>query len=267
MASPPPPQMVLGPYYFGVVVNVFLYGVNARHSVKMATDAGEFLGGHLLSGVQEVFYLFFVETVNTGMCVAMIYEPLIAQFVLAGQPFMEVGKTFNRLVSALIQFFGLQIAISTPVQFFYAWRISVILQSYIASILICLASVGAIAADLMITVSLITSLSRRKTGIKSTDDAVNRIVRNTLQTGAITGAFAVLDIVLFLALPNSTLGSGGQAHGTTMGDQSQRNVLFTESTTGQGSNSTAVVFNKPYARTEFIEMNSDMLDMPYNEPK
>ncbi|KIJ31973.1 hypothetical protein M422DRAFT_266203 [Sphaerobolus stellatus SS14] len=59
-------------------------------------------------------------------------------------------------------------------------------------------------ADIIITSTLVWSLRNRKTGHSETDDVVNRITVLTIQSGAITTLFALLDFVLFLAIPNST---------------------------------------------------------------
>ncbi|KIK62689.1 hypothetical protein GYMLUDRAFT_41602 [Collybiopsis luxurians FD-317 M1] len=322
MASPPTPQLVLGPYYFGVALNTFLYGV-------LVLQAVIYYQGYKRDHTWLrffVLYLFVVETANTGICVAMIYEPLVGQFgtdkpmtlfpvLLAGQPFLET-------------------AISAPVQFFYAWRISVIMKSYWVPTLICLASLASVAgaywtgievhnahsyinkhivnnpaliwstcaagSDVIISVALIWSLIRRKSGIRATDDSINRIIRMTVQTGVITGIFAILDIVLFLTLPNSTLSFTfdfalpklySNALLSTLNaragmvkvalDHTQDNVLFSAqrparlSTGGRSSapETSRVVFTKPYSQTDFIDMHPEVLSDRdtetglYREPK
>ncbi|KAJ7800706.1 hypothetical protein B0H14DRAFT_1687245 [Mycena olivaceomarginata] len=227
MASPPTPQALLGPYYFGVMLNTLLYGILVMQTVSYYQ---EFKKDKLWLRF-FVLYLFVVESLNTGMCAAMIYEPLVGQFgtdsptflfpsLLPSQPFLEV-------------------AISVPVQFFYAWRISVLMRNYFVPALIGMSSlasmVGAIwtalivhqvknyankskvdttaliwsccasAADLIITVSLFWSLTRRKTGVKRTDDTIDSIARHAIQTGLLTVTFSLIDVTLFVVLPNSTL--------------------------------------------------------------
>ncbi|KAJ7898979.1 hypothetical protein B0H13DRAFT_1884081 [Mycena leptocephala] len=303
MASLPSPHMVLGPYYFGVVLNTFLYGtVIYYQGYKSDKPWLRFF----------VLYLFIVETLNTGICVATIYEPLVGQFVLPAREDVQVMQSEN-----LEPF--LEIAISAPVQVFYSWRIYKLLGSAVASTFICIATLGSLVgalwtviilhqaytyldrsivdrpaliwaicaavADLTVTASLVISLARRKTGIKPTDDMINRIVRRTLHTGLTSGAFAVLDIVLFVALPDSTLSFvfdfmlpkiysnalistlNARDRGTVKAaiGQKQSNVLLSESTR-ESATVGSIIFNKPNARMEFIEMNSDMLDLG-TEPK
>ncbi|KIK58353.1 hypothetical protein GYMLUDRAFT_45270, partial [Collybiopsis luxurians FD-317 M1] len=308
VSSPPTPQLVLGPYYFGVALNSFLYGVLFLQMII-------YYQGYKRDSLWLrffVLYLFIVETVNTGICVAMVYEPLIGQFgtdapmslfpsLLASQPFLET-------------------AISIPVQFFYAWRIYIIMRHYWVPALICLSSLASFAgafwtslcvhqahsyqnkqivnhpaliwsicaagSDVIISATLITLLIRRKTGIKSTDDTIDRIIRTTVQTGAITGCFAVLDIVLFLVLPNSTMSFTfdfalpklysnslistlnarvGLVHVAIR--RVQDNVLFSESgqllgsSIGPADTSASIVFtSNPHFQTELTEINSVALD-------
>ncbi|KAF7367066.1 MFS domain-containing protein [Mycena sanguinolenta] len=181
------------------------------------------------------------------MCAAMIYEPLVGQFgtaapmslfppLLPAQPILEASQVVQ---SNALTYPLLQVAISVPVQFFYAWRISVIMRDYFIPALIGMASltslVGAIwtsiivhqvkiyvnkpkvnttafiwsccasAADLIITVSLFWSLTRKRTGIKRTDDLLNTIARHAIQTGLSTVTFAALDVSLFVAFPDNTI--------------------------------------------------------------
>ncbi|KAJ7318235.1 hypothetical protein DFH08DRAFT_893034 [Mycena albidolilacea] len=227
MPSPPTPQKLLGPYYFGVVLNTFLYGILVLQVITYYQNYKKDKTWLRLF----VLYLFVVESVNTGMCVAMIYEPLVGQF--------GTDKPMSFFPSLLPSQPILEVAVFVPVQFFYAWRISVIMRNYIAPAIICMASlasmVGAIwtavivaevksylekpkvdftallwsctaaGADVIITASLFWSLRARKTGIRSTDDTIERIVRNAVQTGAITVAFTLLNTTLFVGLSNSTL--------------------------------------------------------------
>ncbi|KAJ6511287.1 hypothetical protein C8R47DRAFT_1094457 [Mycena vitilis] len=227
MAFSPTPQLLLGPYLIGVVLNTFLYGVLM---IQMIIYYQAYKNDKLWLRL-FVVYLFVVESLNTGLSIALVYQPLVGQFgsdspttlfpsLLPSQPFLEAAIFF-------------------PVQLFYAWRISLIMRSYVASVFICMASVtsvvgacwtaiivaqvkiyadkpkvdrtalvwscSAAVADIIITTSLIWSLKLRKTGIKRTDNTVDRIVRTSIQTGGLTVAFTILDVALFVALPTSTL--------------------------------------------------------------
>ncbi|PPQ93767.1 hypothetical protein CVT25_008147 [Psilocybe cyanescens] len=58
-------------------------------------------------------------------------------------------------------------------------------------------------ADGLIALSLSLSLFKCRTGIKSTDDRITRILIFTIQTGIITIIFALADFIVFLTLPFS----------------------------------------------------------------
>lgn len=277
-----------------------------------------------------VLYLFVVETVNTGMCVAMIYEPLVGQF--------GTDKPVSLFPTLLPSQPILEVAVFVPVQFFYAWRISVIMRNYFAPVIICMASlasmVGAIwtaiivaqikvylekpkvdltaliwsctaaGADVVITASLFWSLRSRKTGVRNTDDTIDRIVRNAIQTGAITVAFTLLNTTLFVG-SNSTLNfvfdfaipklysnalistlnarSGGTDGGMMelrTNPTTRNNAAFSDSRQTRQTASSAtqvvstgsVVFNKQIAHEVFLESKSDILALgtgnsSYIEPK
>ncbi|KAJ7121970.1 hypothetical protein C8R43DRAFT_49358 [Mycena crocata] len=129
--------------------------------------------------------------------------------------------------------------ISTPIQFFTAWRISVITGSIVLPMLISLLSIisfgggllvtvfasirnqfqefqsfsGAVilwlvssaVCDVLIAIVLTYSLWSRKTGFTAVDGQINRIIRLTVQTGAITAVAALADVILFLSFPATTL--------------------------------------------------------------
>ncbi|KAJ7330391.1 hypothetical protein DFH08DRAFT_882538 [Mycena albidolilacea] len=294
--APPSPEDILGPYYIGVVLNTFLYGILVLQTITYYQNYKRDRRWLRLF----ILYIFIAETVNTAVSVAMIYQPLISQFgtikpmflfpsLLPGQPIMET-------------------AVSVPVQFFYAWRIRIILQNWIAPVFICLTSLAALggawwtsfvvqnainylhksdidhpalvwsvssaACDVLITVCLFFSLRGRKTGIKNTDDAVNRIVRTTVQTGALTMCFTALNVGLFVGLPNSTLSfvfdfalpklysnalvsTLNARSGAVTTEQPQRNVLFsTHATSSQHIVApTSVVINKTYVRLYGLDVS------------
>ncbi|KAF7375409.1 MFS domain-containing protein [Mycena sanguinolenta] len=322
--SPPSPTQVLGPFYFGVVVGTFLYGILVLQAITYYQNfKRDKVWLRLL-----ILYLFVVETCSSGVAVAMIYEPLVQQF--------GTDKPMSLFPSLLPLQPILEAAVFVPVQFFYAWRISVIMRNMFIPLVICVTSltsaVGAVwtgiivhqvkeylnkpkvnntaliwsvcaaGTDVIITASLIWSLRNRKTGVRRTDDAINTIVRNAVQTGGVTVAFTVLDVVLFVALSHSTLNfvfdfgvpklysnalistlnarSGGGNPG-----QNAPNVLFSGSNSRHvGSSSQHMPSAQTNTHKVVIEMNTvveremddDMLalgdgrahsDNPYGEPK
>ncbi|KAJ3861582.1 hypothetical protein EV359DRAFT_74617 [Lentinula novae-zelandiae] len=168
-----------------------------------------------------VGYLFILETANTAIDMAMMYQPLIAEY----------GTQ-----KAVMNFPTPDVLISTPIQIYFAWRIRKITQTYwIPGVVVMLAlasSAGgfitgvkiaklklfadkpelhwsallwfltACVADLLITGTLVWNLAQRKTGFAITDSVVDKIIRMTVQTGMITSICAIGDVAFFMALPS-----------------------------------------------------------------
>ncbi|KAF4566550.1 hypothetical protein EYR36_011981 [Pleurotus pulmonarius] len=221
---------LFGPMLIGVFFNTMLYGAcllivqTYTYYQTRKNDSKSPCFDYL------VLYLLFMETLNTGFDIVLIYEPLILRYgTEEAVKFVPLMLIADPVVMALI---------STPIQLFFAWRVSIITKSklIVASILflpfvhsvsggiaatIATAVIrefarlqelkGAIItwlfssaiADIIITTSLLVNLYRKKTGTKATNDVVNKIMRFTLQTGLLTSIFASLDAILFLAIPDT----------------------------------------------------------------
>jgi len=178
-----------------------------------------------------VLYLFILETVNTACNIFIIYEPLILQF---GRP--EAQALFPTLfVSEPLMI----VAVSTPIQLFFAWRIRILSRNSWISALIGFLSITSLSggiwagivivkvkafarkselnnpallwflssciADTLITTSLAICLWRRRTGFAATDDAISKIMQMTIQTGMLTAFFAAADVVFLLCFEYTTL--------------------------------------------------------------
>ncbi|KAE9398706.1 hypothetical protein BT96DRAFT_920684 [Gymnopus androsaceus JB14] len=207
-------QLQFGPMLIGVFLNMILYGTY----FYFKTYTSDSIWIRLF-----VAYLFVLESANTAIDMAMMYQPLIAEY--------GTEKAVMNFPTQPI----LIVLISAPIQCFFAWRIQRITQSYwIPCVVVALAlasSAGGFitgvkvailklfikkpelhwpallwlltscVADLLITVTLVRSLSQRKTGFVVTDTVVDKIIRCTVQTGMITAVSAIGDVVSFLALP------------------------------------------------------------------
>ncbi|KAJ4467549.1 hypothetical protein J3R30DRAFT_1940649 [Lentinula aciculospora] len=197
-----------GPMLIGVYLNMILYGVLLNQMYfYFQTYKSDALWIRLL-----VAYLFVMETANTILDMAMMYQPLITEYgtakAVANFPVLFMTEP---IVIVLI---------SAPIQCFFAWRINKITQSYFVPIIIivlALAStvggfitgvkiailklfikkpelhwsallwfIPSCVADLLITFTLVRSLSKRKTGFGMTDTAIDKLIRMTVQTGMIT---------------------------------------------------------------------------------
>jgi len=66
-------------------------------------------------------------------------------------------------------------------------------QKFQVAVIIWLA--GAAVADAIITVSLIITLHKARTGFSQTDDIITKLIRGTLQTGLLTASFALIDLI------------------------------------------------------------------------
>ncbi|KAJ6483977.1 hypothetical protein C8R45DRAFT_931431 [Mycena sanguinolenta] len=157
----------------------------------------------------QMLYLFIVEMVNVFIECGIMYEPLIT---------VQYG--------------------SAPIQLFAAWRINVITKSYILPSIIGLLSLASFGSgidmcvkvfltrefrqfgafqttatiwlaltavcDLVTALGMAYALYTRKTGFSIVDGQIKRIIRLTLETGTLTAAAALADIILFLAFPMTT---------------------------------------------------------------
>ncbi|KAF8881770.1 hypothetical protein BD779DRAFT_995857 [Infundibulicybe gibba] len=220
-------ELSFGPMLMGVFINMILYGVLI---VQAYTYYQTYK--HDAAWIRYlVLYLFIVESLNSAFDIVMMYQPLILQW---GRD--EAVKFFPTMFAtepAVI------VAISTPIQIFFAWRIRALTKSNWVAFIICFFSVVSFAggvwttvmiaiirlfsrkpelhwpalvwflascvSDVLITASLVISLSKRKTGFVATDDAISKIIRMTVQTGMLTAFFAIGDVVFFMTLPHTAL--------------------------------------------------------------
>ncbi|KAJ7034042.1 hypothetical protein C8F04DRAFT_1102892 [Mycena alexandri] len=220
-------ELLFGPLLIGVLLGTAVYGVMAVQMLRyyqMYKKDAHWIRYFLL-------YLFIVESVNLAVQIGIVYEPLIVRYgtqqALITSPLLLPGDAISIVMA------------STPIQLFTAWRISVITGSIVIPLLISALAVvsfgGAVlvtifvtirnefqefqsfswaviiwlissaVVDVLIAAKLTHSLSTRRTGFSAMDGQINRLIRLTVQTGAITAIVALVDVVLFLAFPQTTL--------------------------------------------------------------
>ncbi|KAF8512166.1 hypothetical protein BU17DRAFT_77415 [Hysterangium stoloniferum] len=181
----PSVELLFGPMLIGVYLNTILYGV---------------------------LYLVICETINTCFDVAYIYEPLVVRYgniTVLEPPAAAISTPIqlfvawrikiisgSRLLAAIIYFFALcsfigSLAATISASFFPKYED---LQKFKPAIITWLTSSA--AADVAITVSLVWSLYKRRTGHAKTNYVIDRIIRLTVQTGLITAVSAVIDVVV-----------------------------------------------------------------------
>ncbi|KAJ7850364.1 hypothetical protein B0H13DRAFT_2360754 [Mycena leptocephala] len=90
-----------------------------------------------------MLYLFFAETANLLIEIGVIYEPLIIRYgtqrALIISPLLIPGDAISIVM------------VSTPVQLFTAWRISVITESIVLPFIISVLSIGSLGGGLLVT--------------------------------------------------------------------------------------------------------------------
>ncbi|KAJ7494351.1 hypothetical protein B0H11DRAFT_1858136 [Mycena galericulata] len=227
MATPALPnvQLLFGPMLIGVFFNMILYGVLIGQMLTyFQTYAHDAAWMRYFVGV-----LFVLETANTGFDMAFMYQPLILEY---GQKPIDFPMFF--VTQPL-----LVVLVSTPIQLFFAWRIRSLTKSYWVPAVIATLAIGSCTggvwtavmlrivktfankpklhnsallwflascvADILITISLVISLARRKTGFTGTDSVIDKIIRMTIQTGMLTAVFSILDVVCFMVLPHAAV--------------------------------------------------------------
>ncbi|KAJ3743535.1 hypothetical protein DFH05DRAFT_1618737 [Lentinula detonsa] len=229
-------ELMFGPMLIGVFFNMILFGVllNQMH-FYFQTYKSDALWIKCL-----VAYLFVVETANTVFDMIIIYQPLITQF--GTQKAVKYFPTLFMTEPIVV------VLVSMPIQCFFAWRITKITKSYIIpAIIVVLAFTSATGgfitgikivilklfikkpelhwsallwflpscvADILITVTLVRSLSKRKTSFSVTNSMIDKLIRSnphsfqdfndldcalhivTVQTG---------DVACFMALPHTAI--------------------------------------------------------------
>ncbi|KAF8164221.1 hypothetical protein K438DRAFT_2025318 [Mycena galopus ATCC 62051] len=220
-------DLLFGPMLIGVLLNVALYGVMAT---QMLTYYHRY-ANDLAWTRYFMLYLFIVESTVVIVQVGIIFQPLIIDYgalkALVFAPKMLPGDSFLIAI------------VSAPIQMFAAWKIKVITESYIIPAFVSLLAlvsgssgiamfvavlktpmfrdfdkfttvatmwlVCSAACDILIAGGMSYALLTRKTGFSATDGHINRIVRLTIETGSLTAIFALVNVMLFLVFPFTTL--------------------------------------------------------------
>ncbi|KAL1690329.1 hypothetical protein GGG16DRAFT_114233 [Schizophyllum commune] len=203
-----------GPVLMGTFLNVLLYGVSVMQTylywnVYKRKDP---LYLRLL-----VLFLFLADTAHTAFTMAYMYIALIVHY--DDPPYLQHTTWVFATEPALVGIIG------GSVQLFFSWRVrmltgNVFLAGIIAACALtaCLSGIGTAISCMMISVfselhrslpvvgvwfgsaslvdilvagSLVNYLRRHRTGIRSTDTQVDRIIRLTVQTDVITSLWGI----------------------------------------------------------------------------
>ncbi|KZP05241.1 hypothetical protein FIBSPDRAFT_1054207 [Athelia psychrophila] len=212
-------EIALGPMFIGTIFNIVLYGI-------MITQVYLYFNTYQKDKRWIkclVVFLLFADTVNAVFDLVYVYQSLVVHF--GDQEYLTRANWIFATDPAMT---GI---IAASVQFFFAWRVKVVTNSKIATAVVVLCSlisllsaigtsiavglipmftefvkfevivilwlVSAAVADICITISLCYHLQQRKTGFSATDDIVNKIIKLTVQTGAVTAICATIDVIVF----------------------------------------------------------------------
>ncbi|KAM5537022.1 hypothetical protein V8D89_009351 [Ganoderma adspersum] len=214
-------QLLYGPMLLGVMLNILLYGI-------MVTQTYLYFSMYKDDRLRLkvfVLVLFALDTLNTALDIATVYVPLINQF---GDP-----EALSRSTWMFASDSAMTATIAVLVQFFFAWRLKVLTSNIWLKLAIhtdptvygigvgirrifavkpsfgevrrfravgIIWSVTMAFTDVLIAAALVRYLWKHKTGVATTDNMINKIIRLTVQTGFITALFAVMTVILYLTL-------------------------------------------------------------------
>ncbi|KAI0685098.1 hypothetical protein BC835DRAFT_1291038 [Cytidiella melzeri] len=225
-----------GPALIGIFLNIFLLGI-------MVTQCLFYFSTYKKDALWIKLYvllLLFMDLLNSAFDIYWIYHDIILNFgkslTVAFDPALVVcSRVFSRHVQRLDV--DMQAIIGTSCQLFFAWRVAVLTRNMwitsfivITSIVSMLGGLGVAIAihyvkyfqdfhkfdqvgsiwlvstavcDVAISGSLTWYLRKHKTGFNHTDDVLDKIIRLTVQNGAITAVWAIVDLALFLGVVTS----------------------------------------------------------------
>ncbi|KAF9447614.1 hypothetical protein P691DRAFT_802142 [Macrolepiota fuliginosa MF-IS2] len=221
-----PAEAVYGPMLIGLVFNILLYGTMlAQVYIYFTTYKKDRTWMKTL-----VILLLIIDTFNSVMDTIFVYDGLVThfgdiQYIGLANWYLAADPVTTGVVGVIVQLF-------------YAWRIYVLIQSWILVLLVVSVSlaggIGATyitfkvtvtpdytqwgawhgidviwlgcagAADILITMSLVWYLRGHKTGFKNSDMVVDRIIRITMQTGLLTSMVAITNLAVFIGDPTGT---------------------------------------------------------------
>ncbi|KAE9397174.1 hypothetical protein BT96DRAFT_1020955 [Gymnopus androsaceus JB14] len=220
-------SLLIGPFVVGTYLNAILYGVLlVQANIYYSTCKGDKVWVRYL-----VLFLIIAETVNAITDFELTWQPLIAENGTSRA--LEVSPTGLRAEPVVTS------TISTLVEIFMAWRIRKLISSNLLFGLITFLAISSLVggvsstilvslmpdysqfvkfqwaimtwlissamADIVIAISLVVYLVKSKGNFKATDTVIDRIIRVTVQTGALTSIAAISDLLTFVLDSHSTL--------------------------------------------------------------
>ncbi|KAI0753719.1 hypothetical protein C8Q74DRAFT_332216 [Fomes fomentarius] len=261
-----PISHLIGPVLVGVLLNCFVYGIVFLHWIQYTLGRNK--DGRRLRAL--VHWCFLVDTVHSMTALWLLWHYSVNNFT-------KVSFLATTLwpVSAAPLFVAL---VSGPIQHLFAWRIKQFTHSWpIFSVLsfLSLSSfvIGIVSAaggllrhtvtashrliplidawlgismicDIMLAVLLFMHLWKSKTGFRSTDTVIGRLMRSSIETTVLSAIFCILYLTTFSVLPRTnfhvifSLPLGRIYTGTLLSTLNSRSTLreelFGVSVTGDG---------------------------------
>ncbi|KAJ3771678.1 hypothetical protein FB446DRAFT_88739 [Lentinula raphanica] len=225
---------VYTPFVVGTLMNIFLYGVAVSQMYTYyRTSKQDPLVWKLL-----VFYLFVFDTFNSICDIGLIVDSLLLKSgdpsIVAVSPWtLRLDGLSTTLVSTPVQIFmAWRIRIITEKNLPVAFISVLSLTSFAGSIWLTVSVsnspqfakfdsfraapilwlVGSAVADIAISICLVYSLSKGRRyqnailGIeRGLNDRIHRIIRATIATGMVTTLTALVDAIVFLIKPDTTI--------------------------------------------------------------
>ncbi|KAI0364109.1 hypothetical protein BV20DRAFT_1057476 [Pilatotrama ljubarskyi] len=176
-----------------------------------------------------VYGLFAFEWVQTGLIIENSFDVFVYNFGNVPNMLKFHNSWFSVPVMCGI--------VSAAVQIFYSRRIYVLSGSLSLASLICVLALtqgsaaiasgvllklirsasdqaattpaiatwlgGSALVDIIIAVTMTILLLKTRTGFRRSDTLVNKLVRLVIESGTITASVAIVDVVMFVALPNT----------------------------------------------------------------
>ncbi|KAH9942790.1 hypothetical protein B0H21DRAFT_810767 [Amylocystis lapponica] len=227
-ASPPSVALLAGPQLLGLFFNWALQGVLiVQVYIYHTCFQKDSLALRLF-----VYGVLIFEIVQTGLVTEFAFDIYVYDYGNVASLIAFHNTWFSSPI--------MEAMISAAVQIFFAWRIyivskTMILAGGIAFLSFSQMTLGIVGGamlkslnpssaelsvvtpilgtwislagftDLVIAIAMTTALLKAKSGIKRTDSYINRVVRLVVETGIMTATVAIVNAVLFTAVPSNLL--------------------------------------------------------------
>ncbi|KAJ7070146.1 hypothetical protein C8F01DRAFT_1246282 [Mycena amicta] len=213
-------DLVVGVLLLGLFFNTYLYGICTYQFITYVQ--AKFNDSLWIRSV--VGALFFLDTIHSGVAVYSAWDTCVTNYANPGSlryvgwtiPFTAVATSFTAILTQI--FLGHRVFLLTGNKLLFAIIASLSVMGFAFG---CIAGIksgiindgtkfGPLApfvtawlalqtsADLTITLCLTIALTRSKTGFRTTDTIINRLIGGAIRTGLFASIFALADLFSFL---------------------------------------------------------------------